>query len=790
MRTVAFCAIVAMLASPGISADMDSLPVDQWTPLQSGKPLANLHPRMVWLPQQKVGFMWLNVDFRTKAYNFEDHAKSRLFDPATGTWAAKPTAFGAKDRIRPEFVGQAIVYLPGINKVLLLMTNDPYSRGTEAASWLFDPAKDAWEAIGGNLSMADDPTKFGAADSQAGSRIPLWGTLVYDPLNREAVLIGGGATWGRIGDKPEKVGPGDWIHDEQAGRIRRLLVDEKPAVTQARKWYPANCGTWVFSEQTLKWTAIEQPLADQPPGRILGAAAYEPASKKIVLFGGDDYVRCLDDTWLYDCAMRMWKQASPKVSPPARAGAAAVAPPDAEAVLLAGGYDPAWQGLRDTWVYRTAENTWTKLEAELPAEAGFAGGDVDPASGAVLVNWLDDLHARRSAGVCAMKLDLKSAATAQPPAPVAAEMTLHCKAAKDWGTPPPAEWLVEKNAGPTPEAGRKELAELPANMWVLREPPLKARARQWGSYTYDARTHTVFAWGGGHYGYVGNEVNEYSVLTNRWRSQADPPAYKPRWWHGAGGGGGTGGVSFQGWRLMGIHARKSYAVDVKSNSMLTVHGDVYDLAHHMVVGNIGRCPGGYGLSQQECFLNTPHGLYAFGLSRNFGAAMHRADVAGGKWDLVAKSGPGQGVYDENDHVCYDSKRDRMIYFDSKSTDVWAFDFATAKWQQEEAVGGKPPRALGDSCYIPELDAAMMMSASTRGGPETLYFYRLGDRRWFTSPYAGKAIFSKTTGRDASPFYDPELKLIVRAAHEAREGWIDVLVLRLEAEKMELTPVGK
>jgi hypothetical protein len=39
---------------------------------------------------------------------------------------------------------------------------------------------------------------------------------------------------------------------------------------------------------------------------------------------------------------------------------------------------------------------------------------------------------------------------------------------------------------------------------------------------------------------------------------------------------------------------------------------------------------------------------------------------------------------------------------------------------------------------------------------------------------GKAIFSKTTGRDASPFHDPALNLIARAAHENREGWAEVL----------------
>jgi len=315
---------------------------------------------------------------------------------------------------------------------------------------------------------------------------------------------------------------------------------------------------------------------------------------------------------------------------------------------------------------------------------------------------------------------------------------------------------------------------------------MKARARQWGSYAYDARTHTAYAWGGGHYGYVGNEVNEYDVLTGRWRSQRDPTAYKPRWWHGAGGGGGTAGVGFQGWKLMGIHARKSYAVDVLSDSLLTLHGDVYSLKHHMFVGNIGRCPGSYGLSQQECFLNTPHGLYAFGRSRRFGPVMHRADVQQGRWELVARGGDPE--YDESNHVCHDSRRDRMVYVNSRTARIWTFDFRTKRWLEQAPAGGKPERALGDSCYIPELDAVFMIFAQRRGGPETNYFYKLNERKWYTSPYRGKALFSKTTGRDSSPFFDPELNLIVRVAHEDRSGWIDVLVLRLDGATLELRPI--
>jgi hypothetical protein len=775
----------AFAAAPGVP-ELSKLPPNTWTVLHTGKAMTRVHPRMVWLPQQQKGFMWLNLDYHTRAITFEDHARSQFFSPGAGTWQARPALFGKEARIHPSVVAQSCVYLPGVDKVLLLMPGHSSRAEDTPATWLFDPRNDTWEPIADTPGMAEDPTTFGAAGSQAGLPVPLLGTLVYDGHNQEVVLVGGGLTWGRVGRKAEKVASGDWIFDERVKRIRRLTSEDSD-IRSARKWYPSQCGTWVFSEKTLRWSPIEQPLGEQPPGRILTAAAYVPGEKKIVLFGGDDYSKCLRDTWIYDCTRRAWQRTEPSaVPPPPRAFAGMTAVPGERAVLLAGGYGPGWQPLQDTWTYDLARRAWRRLKADLPAPAACCSADQDAKSGTIFVSWSDSVHRSKTAGVCAGRFDLSSAATVAGPNKDRPGGEYHCKAARDWYVPLPDEWHSEKNKGRDPDLTRRELASLPANTWVYLDAPMKARARQWGSYTYDARTHTTYAWGGGHYGYVGNEVDEFNVLSGRWRSQLDPTAYKARWWHGAGGGGGTAGVGFQGWRLMGIHARKSYAVDVLSNSLLTVHGDVYSLKHHRIIDNIGRCPGGYGLAQQECFLNTPHGLYAFGRSREFGPVLHRALVKEGKWELIARGGdPG---YNERNHVCYDSKRDRIIYFDGKTAAVWTFAFKEKKWSREEPASGKPSQALGDSCYIPELDAALLIFATERRGPETLYLYKLDEKKWYTSPYRGKALFSNSTGRDSSPFYDPELKLVVRVAHTDRNGWAEVLVMRLDAERLELTAV--
>jgi hypothetical protein len=827
---------------------LSNLPANRWTTLYAGPAPSHAPARLVWLPSRHEGFLW-NTARRLGPYEPLKYTEGQFFLPEQGTWQPRQVKFGGFGRPEKLVSGPMAVWLSGIRKVLLLHPQelfrprkeagaagpqpkraaartrmDPKSQPEagpqllvwpELAGWLFDPERTEWTPIERDVSFSDHPADFGAAPSQgqranqwAGpvhSRIPSCGALVYDAHNREAVLIGGGGPWGRVGKEKEQVRPGDWIYDEPVHRVRRLTSDEAGGVTKAREWFPGHCGTWLFSEQTLAWKPIDQPLGRQPCGRILPAATYDASLKKIVLFGGDDYTRCLDDTWVYDCATRTWTEVPPPVSPPARACAGMASVAGEEVVLLTGGYAAGWKGLCDTWVYDIAANTWTRLAAELPVPAPYCSADADPATGALIVYGAnaDMVISGFSHGysthavVSAMRLDVGSAPKATVPPPVRAP-TYHCSAGILFSQPLPEDLLGAKNPGLDPKAGRKAVADLPANTWVLRTTPLAIRGRQWGSYAYDVLSHRLLAWGGGHFGYIGNDIDEYDVVANRWRSQTDPRALAPRWDHGLGT---YHTMSFQGWKLMGLHASRAYGVDAVSDSLLTLHGDVYSLKHHMVVGNIGLCPGGSILPSQlrEFYVSTPHGLYAYGASKELGPALHRANVAKGRWDLVAQGGPPR--YNEHNHACYDSMRDRIVYFHAvrgkwsgalapdDPAVVWTFDFKTRTWAEEKPVGPEPVRPLGTATYIPEMDAAFMIYAPEQGErPETMYFYKIGERKWFTAAVQGDAALPNRTGRDSSPFYDPHLKLLVRATHGGlAEGFIQILLLRLEPKTLALAP---
>lgn len=776
MRSMLLLASLVFAACSPLLAEQ---PANQWMQLSDG---AFKLPATGWPDLTGSRFMWIaDRDCGLVTPLLTEHPVDYgvwTISRAEPAWKFTPATL-PEGGFRPDLWESQFgnVYLPGIRKILVVRQQWGYSRQkTPSSGWLVDPATAAWQSIDGEVWMCDKSKDYNPSAGRDGLRLPIWCGSAYDPINKEAVICGGGGTWGRVGKEPEKIEPGQWFYDESAKRTRRLLPDEKPLT--ARRWFPANCGTWTFAEADKSWKPIEQPLGQQPSGRLLPSMAFDADSGKIVLFGGDDLTRCLGDTWLYDCKSRTWSKAEPKLSPRARAAAAFVYVPDQKVVLLIGGYAGGWQALGDVWAYSVAKNEWTQLAIDLPKPAFYASGDFDGKAGLVTIAAYGSARGNKAIPILTLKLDLASAVAAKSQ-PTDPNLDYHCKGRG--GSPLPGEWLAGKLAPTTaPDEMRKLLAALPANTWVARKPPYSPPARNWGSCIYDTRTHRGYVWGGGHSTYPGADVIEYDLLTDRWQGMAEPPNYNPAWLHGMVGG--PPGVSFQGQGLLPTHSRKSYGIDIASNSLVTYVGDVYDLKHRLFVSNTGICPGKYGVATQVSFCPTPHGLYGYSTG-----LLVRANVAEGKWDEIAKGGP---AHEEHNHLCYDSKRDRLIYFTARVKEgvppVWVFDFKDKAWTQEKVEGKSPAAALGDSTFIPELDAAMLVFASDKAGPEVNYFYKPAEHKWYSAPYVGDRIAGiNTSGRDYSPIWDGELKLVVRLQCVAGT---QAMVMRIDPTTLKLTPL--
>jgi len=782
---------VAVMAAGGAAAGEANV----WAPLgEAAFPLPPykmnmpdlVNGRLVWVPDLDAAVIQQPLMKHEQTYY--------VFSRTEGKWAAKAGKIEAGYVVDRDVTPQAYCYVPALKQILVLKQEWSYAKKkTPVASWLLDPVSGQWTRIEGDLSMSDRSADFLPARGRDGKRLPVWGTLCYDATNKEVVSFGGGGTWGRVGKAPEPITVGDWYYDAAAKRIRRLL--EVSAPVTARRWYPGHCGTWTFAPEKKEWTALPQPLSQQPGGRILPGMAYDADEKKIVLFGGDDLARCLGDTWVYDCKTRTWTEVKPAVAPRARAAHAMVYVPDQKVVLLAGGYGGGWKPLSDVWVYRTATNEWTRLDLDLPKPTAYCSADYDAkAKQVVLAAFLRSRY-NKAVPVYGLTLDVEAAKVRQSPPPSPSpikgegnsddrssgkeegESDYHCKAFGGWSSLLPGEWP----AGEADEAAmRKRLAALPANKWVRLKPPMTVPARGWGSYIYDIRTHRGFAWGGGHSTYPGAEISTFDLLANRWIGMGDATNYNPVWLHAMVGG--PPGVSFGGWSLLPSHARKSYGVDPLTGTVVTYSGDVFDIKARRFAGKIGPFPVNWGgPSRQVAYVTTSHGLYGYACYRS--PCLARANVAKGVWEMVAKTGPKN--HREYAHLAYDSKRDRLVYF-PPAQPVWIFDFKTGQWTQQPLADGAPGRALGDSTYVPEMDAVLMVFAQKRGGKENLYFYKPADNTWHVAPSEGDAFWrSNSTGKDYSPIYDPDLKIVVRLTPAGHRS-MAVHVMRLDPETLALT----
>jgi hypothetical protein len=109
----------------------------------------------------------------------------------------------------------------------------------------------------------------------------------------------------------------------------------------------------LLSPLRLSW--VEQHPAASPPPRADAACAYDPSSRRLVLFGGG-YPNYFDDTWIYDGAT--WTQVTTHVSPSRRSGARMAYDEVEHVLVLFGGYNNE-HALNDTWLWDGATSTWT-----------------------------------------------------------------------------------------------------------------------------------------------------------------------------------------------------------------------------------------------------------------------------------------------------------------------------------------------------------------------------------------------------------------------------------------------
>src|SRR5215475_9786520 len=111
--------------------------------------------------------------------------------------------------------------------------------------------------------------------------------------------------------------------------------------------------TWSFDGTS--WTQIATQSA--PPARSAAEMTYDSVTQKVVLFGGYNGTNYLGDTWLWDGSTLQWTQATPNHSPPAVTGPMLFPDPNGRADLF-GGFDGQFYQLT---MWQWSGTDWTQL---------------------------------------------------------------------------------------------------------------------------------------------------------------------------------------------------------------------------------------------------------------------------------------------------------------------------------------------------------------------------------------------------------------------------------------------
>jgi len=203
-------------------------------------------------------------------------------------------------------------------------------------------------------------------ESPGTSPPPGYGAMAYDGASGQTILQTSttnavAETWDWNGYDWAQLDPAE----EPPAVAGAALVDD-PALGELVLFGGTDSGgqllsqTWAWNGTT--WTQL-QP-ATPPPGRDDASLAYDPATDLVMLFGGHGTEGDLNDTWAFNPTTLNWTQLSPANSPAPREGASLAYDPASKQLVLFGGNQSGAGYLADTWLWTSSG--WTSAGNPAP----------------------------------------------------------------------------------------------------------------------------------------------------------------------------------------------------------------------------------------------------------------------------------------------------------------------------------------------------------------------------------------------------------------------------------------
>jgi phospholipase C len=240
--------------------------------------------------------------------------------------------------------------------------------------------------------------------------------------------------------------------------------------------------------------------ATGPSARFNASSTYDPATRRVLLFGGQTGAGALGDTWAWDGAM--WIRHRPPAGPPARGAGAMAYDAATGQLVLFGGQGSGGGVLADTWTWNGA--TWTKLTpATSPTARKGASLAFDQATGQlVLFGGGNGSVALRDTWTWNGATWTKVAPAASPPARKGASLAF------DQAT---GQLLLFGGINGTTVFG--DTWAWRGSTWVKRSPKASPPARYLAATAYDQATGQLLVFGG--------KDGTNNVLGDSWRWSGD-----------------------------------------------------------------------------------------------------------------------------------------------------------------------------------------------------------------------------------------------------------------------------
>ncbi len=123
--------------------------------------------------------------------------------------------------------------------------------------------------------------------------------------------------------------------------------------------------TWAYDAAANTWTNLD-PAGPVPAGGTGQTLVYDLSTAKVILFGGKGDTGPSNESWAYDPGTNTWGELDPSGERPSpRSAHSMVYDPATRRLIMFGGWNEK-TSFNDTWAYDPVRNEWTQINLTGP----------------------------------------------------------------------------------------------------------------------------------------------------------------------------------------------------------------------------------------------------------------------------------------------------------------------------------------------------------------------------------------------------------------------------------------